>query len=175
MYEFDGHPIWRRLDIAFSYIHIVVPLMVHLICSIHVLSTIARRKIFIRGTKQKFCYVWFEQLYIHRDFFIPPTSIILCILPHGILGHLLKTCIPYSDKFRLRIHIIFIILLFVPQMLSFMLYVYPNERYWKEFQQIFIYRKLCHYFHQKEQKLRQKVYSIQAKNMANVNRHYYTN
>jgi hypothetical protein len=163
IYDFDGYPTWRHFDIVFSYTHVVVPCVVHFVCSICVLTTIARRKIFIRSTDYKFCHVWLQQLYFHRDFFIPPICLILCILPHGILGHLIKTCIPYSDKFKLRLHISFVLLLFVPQMLGFVLYVYPNDIYWKEFQQTFLYRKLCCYCYQKQRKLRQQKL-IQAQN-----------
>ncbi len=158
-YNFDGYPTWRSFDIVFSYIHVVLPCIVHFICSICALTTIARRKIFIGSTKNKFCHEWIQQLYCHRDFFIPPLCLIVCMLPHAILGHLLKICIPYSNKFKLRLHISFVLLLFVPQMLSFILYVYPNEIYWKEFQQTFLYRKLCCYCYHKQriqqQRLRQ--------------------
>jgi hypothetical protein len=156
IYDFDRYPTWRRFDIVFSYTHVIIPCIVHLICSICALTTIARRKIFIRSTEKKFYRVWLQQLYLHRDFFIPPVCLILCILPHGIEGHLLETCIPYSDKFKLRLHISFVLLLFVPQMLSFILYVYPNQIYWKEFQQTFFYRKLCCYCYHKQRKLRQE-------------------
>ncbi|UJR22559.1 hypothetical protein I4U23_025608 [Adineta vaga] len=144
-YDFDGYPVWRSLDIIFSYAHVIIPCVVHLICSVCVLTTIARRKIFIRSTEDKLYQVWFRQLFIHKDFFIPPVCLILCILPHGILGHLLQTCIPYSDKFKLRLHIAFVLLLYVPQTLAFILYVYPNKIYWKEFQQTFLYRSICCY------------------------------
>jgi hypothetical protein len=156
IYDFDGHPTWRSIDIVFSYTHVIVPCALHLICTICALTTIARRKIFIHSTEHKFCRVWLQQLYLHRDFLIPPICLIFCILPHGILGHLLETCIPYSDKSKLRLHISFVLLLFVPQMLSFILYVYPNEIYWQEFQQTFLYRKLCCYCYHKQRKLRQE-------------------
>ncbi|CAF3823716.1 unnamed protein product [Adineta steineri] len=151
-YDFDRYPTWRYLDIVFSYAHVVIPCLVHLICSVCVLTTIARRKIFIRSTNDKLYKVWLQQLFIHRDFFIPPICIILCTLPHGILGHLLETCIPYSDKFKLRLHISFVLLLYIPQTLSFILYIYPNEIYWKEFQKTIIYRTICCYIYHKQEK-----------------------
>jgi hypothetical protein len=156
IYDFNDYPIWRRFDIVFSYTHIIFPCAAHFICSICVLTTIARRKIFIHSTENKFCHVWLQQLYLHRDFFIPPICIIAGILPHGIMGHLLETCIPYTDKSKLRLHILFVFFLYVPQMLNFILYVYPNQIYWKEFQQTFFYRKLCCYCYHKQRQLRQK-------------------
>jgi len=155
-YDFDAHPNWRYVDIIFSYSHVVIPCVVHLICSVCVLTTIARRKIFIRSSKDKLYRVWLQQLFLHKDFFIPPICLILCILPHGILGHLLHTCIPYSDKIRLRLHISFVLLLSLPQALAFILYVCPNEIYRKEFQRTIIYRTICCYWYHKQRKMKQE-------------------
>lgn len=156
IYDFAGYPLWESFDTVFSYTHVIIPCVIHVTCSICALTTIARRKILIRDIEKSFYQVWLEQLYYHRDFFIPPVCIIICILPHGILGHLIKPCIPYSDKVKLRLHISFVLLLFVPQMLNFILYVYPNDIYFKEFQQTFFYRKLCCYCHHKNRKVQQQ-------------------
>ncbi|CAF2765642.1 unnamed protein product [Rotaria sp. Silwood2] len=156
-YDFDRYPIWRRIDIVFSYTHVLIPCVIHFVSSVYVLTVIARRKIFNRGLENKFFHIWFEQLYINRDFFIPPICLIFCILPHAILGHLLKICIPCSDKSKLRLHISFVLLLFVPQMLSFILYVYPNKKYWKEFQYTIVYRKICCYFCDRQRRLQRQI------------------
>lgn len=156
IYDFERYPIWRRIDIVFSYAHVIIPCVMHFICTVCVLTTIARRKIFINSTDNHLIYVWLHQLYVHRDFLIPPLCLITCILPHGILGHLLQTCIPYSDRVKLRLHISFILLLYVPQVISFGLYVYPNPMYLKEFQQTTIYRTIFHHCYQKRRQLRQQ-------------------
>ncbi|CAF4217718.1 unnamed protein product, partial [Rotaria magnacalcarata] len=83
IYDFERYPTWRRLDIIFSYIHVVVPCVAHVVCSLCVLTTIARWKIFIRGIDNKFFLVWFQELCLHRDFFVPPLCLLVCILPHG--------------------------------------------------------------------------------------------
>lgn len=153
-YHFDDYPIWRRFDVVFSYTHAIIPFTFHVLCSICVFTSIARRKIFVHSTRHRFCRVWLEQLYEHRDFFIPPVCIIICMVPHNILGHLLHFCLPYSDKVKLRLHIFMVLLVFTPQLFSFFLYVYPNDIYWKEFQQTYFYRKLCFYCYEKERKLR---------------------
>lgn len=155
-YNFDDYPTWRKFDIVFSYTHFVIPCIAHIICSICALTTIARRKIFVGISNNKFFREWIRQLYLHRDFFIPPVCLIVCLLPHGLLGHLLSICIPYTNIFMLRLHISFVLLLFVPEMLSFILYVYPNEIYWKEFKQTFWYRKLGCYQYQRRKELRRQ-------------------
>lgn len=155
-YDFEQYPTWRRSDIVFSYAHVIIPCVMHLVCTICVLTTIARRKILINSTSRGLVFVWLHQLYLHRDFLIPPLCLIVCILPHGILGHLLKTCIPYSDTVKLRLHISFILMLYVPQVISFVLYIYPNLIYLKEFQQMAIYRTLCYYCYRKRRLLRRQ-------------------
>ena len=159
IYDFEAYPTWHDIDTVFSYAHVAVPCAMHLLCSVCVLTTIACRKIFIGSTNRAFYHVWLIQLYRHRDFLIPPISIILCILPHGILGHLLITCIPYSDKVKLRLHISVVLLLYVPQMLSFVLYVYPNKLYFDEFQQTVLYRAMCYYRYRKQKATRRKRYT----------------
>lgn len=154
IYEFDGRPMWHQWDTIFSYIHIIIPCLLHLVCSLCTLTTIARRKTIIHSIQRGFLSLWFKQWYHHRDFFFPPLCIIVCLLPHGLLGHLLNTCIPYSDKALLRVHIAFVLLLFVPQIFSFILYVYPNRNYWKEFQHTTIYRTICCCFYNRQQQLR---------------------
>lgn len=156
IYDFERYPTWRRIDIVFSYAHVVIPCVMHMISTICVLTTIARRKIFINSTNKRLLYVWLHQLYLHRDFLIPPICLITCILPHGILGHLLQTCIPYSDTFKLRLHISFILMLYVPQVISFILYVCPNPIYLAEFQQTIIYRTVFRYCHHQQRQRRQQ-------------------
>ena len=135
----------------FSYIHVVIPCIIHIICSICILTTITRRKVFLDGTNQFICCVWFKQMYNHRDFFIPPICIIICLFPNSIYVNLLKICIPYSDLVQLRLHISFVLLLHMPYIFAFMVYVYPSELYSGEFRQTIVFRKLCCYFYRKQQ------------------------
>jgi hypothetical protein len=146
MYSYISHPTWERADTVFSYIDVIVPCTVHLICSVCILTTIARRKILIyKNTrpKQRLYRVWFQQLYVHRDFLIPPLFLITCLLPNAIYGHLLIDCIPYASLENLRVHIAFIILLHIPLVFVYIVYIYPNESYGKEFRLTWFYRTLC--------------------------------
>ncbi len=157
MYNYAAHPVWARADTVFSYIHISVPCIVHLICSICILTTIARRKILIYRNsrpKQRLYRVWLRQLYIHRDFFFPPIFLITCLLPNAIHGHLLVPCVPYSNAEQLRIHIAFILLLHIPMVFIYIVYIYPNESYTKEFRQTWFYKILCCCFYRRDENKR---------------------
>ncbi|CAF3274377.1 unnamed protein product [Rotaria sp. Silwood2] len=146
-YYSHSNTIWYRMHIASSYVHVVLPCLVHIISTICILTTIAQRKVFISINRypQQYIYrVWFRQLYLHRDFLIPPIFIIICILPHIIVHYILITkCLDFSNIILIRLHIVLVLFLNIPQMLTFLIYVYPNEIYFKEFMQTPIYRIIC--------------------------------
>jgi hypothetical protein len=152
VYDFLSNPQWDYFNKAFCYIHVIVPFSIHIICSICILTTIARRKVLIHtndGTAQGLCHVWLQQLYNHRDFFIPPLCMILFLFPNLIYANLLKLCVPYSDLIKLRVHIAFVLLLPGPIFSTFMVYIYPNEIYTREFQETRIYQVLCCCFYRR--------------------------
>ncbi|CAF0923431.1 unnamed protein product [Adineta steineri] len=155
IYDYISHPIWYKVDTIFSYIHVIIPCSVHLICSVCILTTIARRKILIHintKPKQRLYLVWLQQLYIHRDFLVPPIFLITCLLPNAIHGHLLVKCAPYSNLVQLRLHIVVIFLLHIPSVFVYIVYIYPNESYIKELRQTWFYRIFCCCFYRKYKK-----------------------
>ncbi|CAF3581498.1 unnamed protein product [Rotaria socialis] len=145
---------WYRAHIVVSYCHIIIPCVAHVIAMISILTTIARRKIYIRGYTRslKLYRVWLEQLYINRDLLISPLAIIIFILPHAVIHFiLLPQCMKDNGMVQERLHISFVLLLSVPAALPFVIYVYPNRIYFEEFKKTNIYRKLCCYSrHRKE-------------------------
>jgi hypothetical protein len=74
-YDFLSSPKWEVFNKFFCYVHIIVPIIIHVICTICILTTIARQKILIQSTN-RLCSVCLEQLHAHRDFFILPICII---------------------------------------------------------------------------------------------------
>ncbi|CAF2147806.1 unnamed protein product [Rotaria magnacalcarata] len=139
---------WYRAQYILSYSHIIIPCVAHVIAMISILTTIVRRKIYIRGYTRsvKLYRVWLEQLYINRDFFISPLAIIIFILPHAIIHFiLLPQCVKDNGMVQVRLHSSVVLLLHVPAALPFAIYVYPNRIYFKEFTKTNVYRKLCCY------------------------------
>ena len=139
MYDYVSHPSWEKVDTVFSYIHVIVPCAAHLICSICVLITIVRRKILIHRhshPKQALSRVCLRQLYLHRDFFIPPIFLFTCLLPNSIHGHLLVHCVPYGSYTQLRVHIALILLMYIPSTFIYIVYIYPSDTYRKEFSRL---------------------------------------
>lgn len=64
VYDYLSNPKWDLFNKIFCYIHIIVPITIHLICSICILTTIARRKILIQTVNQpsqSLGRVWLQQ------------------------------------------------------------------------------------------------------------------
>jgi hypothetical protein len=147
-YDAKKNYVWYRAEYIISYFHVLIPTIAHFISIICILTSIARRKIFIGGylklRKSQIYRMWLKQLYIHRNFLISPLSIIICIFPHAIVHYiLLSMCMKGGGIVPIRLHIALVLMLSVPAMLTFVIYVYPNEFYLKEFQQTSIYHFFC--------------------------------
>lgn len=155
MYDYNTYPAWGYVDTVFSYIHAIVPCTIHLVCSACIFTTIARRKILIHRNNypnQRLYSVWLRQLYIHRDFLIPPIFLIACLLPNAVHGHFLVKCVPYASLGQLRFHITFIFLLYIPSVFVYIVYIYPNDSYRKEFRETWFYKILSYCFCQRYKK-----------------------
>jgi hypothetical protein len=79
---------------------------------------------------------WARKMFIYRDILLPSALIIICLIPYVIFRHLLDSCMTYSN-------LGFILLLYIPQISTFAIYILPNKYYLKEFQQTWIYRIFC--------------------------------
>ncbi|CAF0868065.1 unnamed protein product [Adineta ricciae] len=166
MYDYISHPEWSISDTVFSYINVILPCAAHLICTGCVLTTIVRRKILIcknSQPQQRLHRIWLRQLYVHRDFLVPPLFLIFCLLPNAIHGHLIASCIEYNNVTHLRLHIACIFLLHLPFAFICLVYIYPNQSYRKEFRQTWFYRALCCGLSRKDKKKVQQRYQLTAK------------
>lgn len=147
MYNPNKDLIWYRLQCGISYIHVILPCLVHLVSILCILNSIARRKIFIGiySTEQSnIYYVWWKQLYSHRDLLLPPLIILICTLPHGIIHYvLLGKCATSDHLAPAHLHLALLLFLHLPAVFAFLIYIYPNNIYWREFQGTIIYRRLC--------------------------------
>ncbi|CAF3688212.1 unnamed protein product [Adineta steineri] len=127
----------KIIDNLVEMLHLLGPCLIHFLCAIWVLFRIVKHKIYlnyhIRTTPTQWLSIWKQQIYNHKDFFIPPLLIIICIMPHVIIFHLLITC---SDTlFRMRLNIILNFLVHIPEIFTFFIYIYPSKIYWEQFLQ----------------------------------------
>ncbi|CAF1493901.1 unnamed protein product [Didymodactylos carnosus] len=129
-----GEQYFNNIDVAFTIIHLTGPCLLHLICSILIIVRLivtqkGANRAHIYDANQQVPHVWRHVVGEHRDFFIPPLLIILCALPHFLFAHLMVHCIEISKTDYLRLHIALNLLVYIPQTITFAIYVYPNKDY----------------------------------------------
>ncbi|CAF3860388.1 unnamed protein product [Rotaria sp. Silwood1] len=122
------------LDTTGTIIHLAGPCLLHLISIVLTLTSIVRRKVYLSSNNLSYFRAWLDQIGLHRDYFIPPILILLCFLPHLIFFNIL-TNVCYEPKLSLysHLHIFFNLITFVPQALTFFIYIYPSTSFLTEF------------------------------------------
>ncbi|CAF2361511.1 unnamed protein product [Rotaria sp. Silwood2] len=126
-YKKNSFKYW---SIALYYIYIITPCLIHGICIICVLVLLIKEN-------------GLRKIIIHQIYFIPSLFIIFCMLLNSLYLNLFNFCLTFSSTYIIRLHIIFIFLLYTPQIFTYAIYVIPNNFYVKEFYQIWFFRKLC--------------------------------
>ncbi|CAF4145533.1 unnamed protein product [Rotaria sordida] len=128
---------FKYWSIILYYIYIIIPCLIHMICIICVLLLLIKENCF-------------RKIIIHQTNFIPSLFIIFCVISNGLYLNLFNFCLTYPSNNINRLHIIFIFLLYTPQIFTYIIYVIPNDFYIKEVFQIWFYRKLCCCFNNKK-------------------------
>ncbi|CAF0845617.1 unnamed protein product [Rotaria sp. Silwood1] len=131
-YEYPLQQFWFYMNNSTFYFYIFIPCMIHLICMIFIFSKIKQQK-------QK----WYRKLHICIDNLFPSFVMILCLCISALFQYLFDSCIIYSNRFYIRLRIGFLLILYIPHIFTFLIYVLPNKSYLKEFQQSWIYRLFC--------------------------------
>ncbi|CAF1233645.1 unnamed protein product [Rotaria sordida] len=136
--EFTPSLSIQILDNVVEMLHLLGPCLVHLLCTLWVLFRIIKHKIDLQYDTQTTrsnhrWSTWKQQIHNHRDFFIPPLLIIICILPHVIIFHILRKC--PNTLIRMRLNVILNFLVHIPEIFTFFIYIYPSKLYWEQFLQ----------------------------------------
>ena len=124
-----NEPYHQFVSQLFIYIYLIIPCLIHVIC----LITISSIKV------QKTCL---EKIFFLQKHLIPSIVFILCLLSNSFYRYFLPN--------QIHFHVLFLCLFYAPQILTYMIYVYPNNCYVKEFFQMWIYRKLCCCFYDRQ-------------------------
>ena len=134
---------WEIIDKTLNsrYLHYGIPCLLHLLSSLLVLQHIARRKIYISClTRSRWPFVFLQQVRSHKDFFIPPILILVCATPHTLLLQLKSDqCVQNSMKFYLRFHLLLDMIIYLPQIITFFVYIYPSRIYRTQFHKTYAY------------------------------------
>ena len=125
-------PVWSYMNHFSFYFCLVVPCLIHFICTLFILLKIRQQK-----------QTYHRKLFRHQDLLLPSSMILLCTSPYIIFRYVLNASVTYSGKFSIRLHIVLILILSIPFIITFVIYVLPNTFYLKEFQQSWIARMFC--------------------------------
>ncbi|UJR25772.1 hypothetical protein I4U23_007126 [Adineta vaga] len=134
LYEQYAYKSWSMI---LFFIYIILPCIIHFICIICILC---------KSTEENCIH----RIFRHQHHLIPSFLIILCLFLHGSYRYLLNFSMINSSKYFIRLHIAFILLLYMPQILTCLIYITTNDFYVKEFYQIWFYRKLCCCFYNRK-------------------------
>ncbi|CAF1487504.1 unnamed protein product [Rotaria sordida] len=143
-YEYPLRKFWFYINNSTFYFYIIIPCIIHLLCIICIYSKIKQHK-----------QIWHRKILIYIDSLLPSFIIIFCLCIYGIFRYLFNSCIIYSNRFYIGLHIGFLLLLYIPQIFTFSIYISPNKYYLKEFQQLWIYRLLFCCFPEKQRQIQQ--------------------
>ncbi|CAF2110896.1 unnamed protein product [Rotaria magnacalcarata] len=114
-----------------TMIHYLTPFLVNLICTIVLLILIARSRANVDKNKSRW-KIFQEQFKKKKDMFIPSMIHIISALPHLIISFSLA-CSDLDTKWQRYMLIISYFAAYVPQCLSFHLYVQPSQLFLREF------------------------------------------
>ncbi len=132
--SFDYEKKWlNTLDGWLSTLHLAIPCFIHLVCVVLELWRIDRLKYLPKNRDISRRTLWFDELKHQRSHLIPPLLIIVCCLPHFIFAHLMYHCIESSQYMFLHLHIALNLFVFLPQAITFFIYVLPSDYYMEEF------------------------------------------
>lgn len=124
--------IWFYMNHFKFYFCLVMPCLIHFICILFILLKIRQQN--------QTCH---RKLIRHQDLLLPSVMILLCTSPYIIFRYVLNACVTYSGRFSIRLHLVLILILSMPSILTFAIYVLPSTSYLKEFQQSRIASMLC--------------------------------
>lgn len=123
------------VELIFVWINAGGTCFLHFLANILALISIAQRKLYLSRNKLTLWKSWCTQISQHRDYFIPPTVILF-----SQLGNLLYfeigtryACIEPKFDVWSHIHLFVSFLNFVPQTITFLIFIYPSKTYMKEF------------------------------------------
>jgi len=123
------------VELIFVWINSGGTCFLHFSANILTLISIARRKIYLSTHKLTLCNTWCTQILQHRDYFIPPTVILLTQLGPILffeIGSRYACIEPKLDVWS-HIHLFASFLNYIPQTITFLIFIYPSKIRMKEF------------------------------------------
>ncbi|UJR19858.1 hypothetical protein I4U23_022991 [Adineta vaga] len=132
------------LNQIFTFIHLFIPFSLHIISTCLIIASISHRKAILHHTT--YYKQWMKQFQTHYHLFFAPLIAMLCTLPQLILS-LKFSCVDISLKWLLRLNTSANLILYIPQSITFLLFIYRSEVYFNIFKTQSIFGKYFYYRH----------------------------
>ncbi|CAF0825152.1 unnamed protein product [Adineta steineri] len=127
------------LNQIFSTLHIFIPFFLHLLSTCLILTSISRRRALLHRTT--YWKQWMKEFHTHSHLFVAPIIAMVCTLPQLVLS-LKYSCVDISIKWLLRLNTSANLIIYIPQSITFFLFIYYSEVYFKTFSNESIFGKL---------------------------------
>ncbi|CAF0828885.1 unnamed protein product [Didymodactylos carnosus] len=130
--------LYSKLELIYQWINTGGTCFLHFLANILTLISIARRKVYLsRNHTYEITYwrAWCIQLSKHRDYFIPPTVILLSQLGPILFFQIgeRQECLEPKPGLWAHLHLSVSFLQWIPHTVIFLIFIYPSEIYMKEF------------------------------------------
>ncbi|CAM4928771.1 unnamed protein product [Rotaria socialis] len=132
-YDYRKTKFWFYINNSITYFYMIIPCVIHTIFILFIIFEIIKQK-------QKS----YRKIFTRMDILLPSFVVILCLCTYGTIRYLLDSCIINSKLLYIRLHIACLLILYIPQIFIFALYVLPNKSYLQEFKKTWIYQVLCY-------------------------------
>ncbi|CAF3497409.1 unnamed protein product [Rotaria sp. Silwood2] len=136
--SYNPKPALKMGEAFVAWFNPVGSSFLHFIANILVLISITRRKVFLSQGRQSqltMSHSLYQQIVNHSEYFLPPFVILLCQLTNLIAFQVaLKLgCVEAKFGTWTHVHLLCSFIIYVPQSLTFVLFVYPSKNYMKIF------------------------------------------
>lgn len=131
-YRYNKDSRWIYMHTFISYVYIALACAVHALCLVVILWEMFQQK-----------RRWHRKITYYQDILFPSSFILFCLLPYLTHRYLLDSCRFSPKSYWSALHSAFALLVYVPQLLTFVLYVLPNGCSFREFQRTSIRRSVC--------------------------------
>ncbi|CAF1379912.1 unnamed protein product [Adineta steineri] len=129
------------LNQIFSFTHLFVPFSLHIISTCLIIASISRRRAMLYQTT--YWKQWFKQFRCHHHLFLAPILAMICTLPQLILS-LKYSCVDVSLKWLLRLNTSANLIIYIPQSMTFFLFIYHSGSFWDTFKkQSILGKRFC--------------------------------
>ncbi|CAF1550845.1 unnamed protein product [Adineta ricciae] len=132
------------LNQIFTFLHLFIPFSLHIISTCLIIASISHRRAILHQTT--YYNQWIKQFQTHYHLFLAPLIAMLCTLPQLILS-LKFSCVDISLKWLLRLNTSANLILYIPQSITFLLFIYRSEVYFNIFKTQSIFGKHFCYRH----------------------------